>query len=443
MARPHDPEERRRAWISAGLAAAALLFVPFLMWLVLPAPPKIALPQVVAATVELAAAPARPRPAPRPATPAPDPTETNVMVEDPPGIRGKVISPDGRPMPRSWVGCTDRDSSTVSDHDGVFELPSEAAGCTVIARKPGFGASDTVTLKAGDLRANTLQLREGGKIEGVVIDEGGAPVTKFMLAVEKFVGQDGDDEGTNGRARTVEDEQGRFVMENATPGKYVLSVSAEGRPPARSEPLDVSSGRSVTGVRIVLARGARLAGTVTDAQTRKPVEGANVTLDSVTSTGLTTIPSAKTDANGAYVLEGVPPNGPFSVRVDRSGYRARIVSGLSARGSGEVTSNIELTPRGENESGDMELGGIGAVLAPPPDSLGAMVIALTPDGPAARAGLQRQDRIVRIDGASTDGLTLAECIQRLRGEPGTRVSVNVKRGAQEIRYDLVRATVVR
>lgn len=440
MAAPHDPEQRRRAWISAGLAAVALLFLPFLVWLVLPAPPRILIPQVVAATYEVVATPPA-KPKPRAAPPAPRPIETAAPDEGGP-VRGRVLGPDGATIARAMVTCTDRDATTVSDNDGSFELPSVAVGCLAIARKPGFGASETVTLAAGESKANTLQLQKGGRIEGVVVDERGAPIPKFMLSVEKFVGAEGDDDGPNGRARTIEDEQGRFTMENATPGKYVLSASAEGRPPARSDLLEVQAGRSVTGVRIVVALGASLKGTVTDAQTRKPIAGAQVALDSVTSSGVTTIPSATTDESGAYTLEGVPPAGLFSVRIAKDGYRARIVSGLQARG-GEVTSTAELQPRAEGDNSEAELAGIGAVLGPPSDSFGAVVLALTPDGPASRAGIQRQDRIVRIDGASTDSMTLPECIQRLRGEPGTRVSVSVKRGPSEVRYDIVRAVVVR
>lgn len=441
MAGPADPDRRRRAWFSAALTAVALLLVPFLMWALLPAPPKILPPTVLAAT-EDPEPPPLPKPKPRVTPAAPRPAQP-VTKDDAGPVRGLVLGPDGAAMPRAWVGCTDRETGTSTDNDGAFELPPEAAGCNAVARKPGYGASESKKLQAGDPRANTFQLRQGGRIEGVVVDEANAPMPKFTIAVEKFVGAEGDDEGSHGRARTVEDEQGRFTMENVTPGKYVLSASADGRPPARSDTIEVEAGRSVTGVRIVLARGAVLKGVVTDAQTRKPIAGASVTLDSVTSSGMTNVPSVKTDEQGAFELDGVPPDGPFSVRADRSGYRARIVSGLSARGSGEVTTSIELSPRAEGEKGDMELGGIGAVLGPPPESFGAMVLAVTPDGPAAKAGLQRSDRVTRIDGESTESMTLPECIQRLRGEPGTRVSVTVSRGEREIRYDIVRATVVR
>jgi len=442
---PKDFALRNRAWLTAALVSFGLLFMPFLAWLVLPAPPRIQIPQVLAATDEDEPPPPPARnvaPPPRAARPV----ETASPTEEAGAVRGRVLGPDGAPVPRAWVGCTDKgdkDVSTVTELDGSFELPAQAVGCVAVARKPGFGASVHVTLRAGEARGNTFELRGGGNIKGVVVDEKGAPIPKFMLAVEKFVGADGDDEGSNGRARNVEDEKGAFEMTNVTPGKYVLSVSSEGRPPAKSEALEVEAGRSVTGVRIVLAAGALLSGTVTDADTRKPVAGARVALDSLTSSGVSSIPSVKTDENGAYSLEGVPPAGPFSIRVEKDGYRSRIVSGLQARGSSQMTSDVALQPRGEGTTGDSELGGIGLILGPQPSAFGAMVLGLTPDGPASQGGLQRHDYITRIDGATTDEMTLPDCIQRLRGEPGTRVALTVKRGDQELQFTLTRAVVVR
>ena len=47
--------------------------------------------------------------------------------------------------------------------------------------------------------------------------------------------------------------------------------------------------------------------------------------------------------------------------------------------------------------------------------------------PAERAGLRAGDRILGIDGESTDGMSLADALQRLRGEAGTSVGVSVRR----------------
>ena len=60
-------------------------------------------------------------------------------------------------------------------------------------------------------------------------------------------------------------------------------------------------------------------------------------------------------------------------------------------------------------------------------SEGIVVAGVLPGGPAARAGLQKGDLVERIDGAGTEGLGLTECMQRLRGPEGSRVSVTVTR----------------
>jgi carboxyl-terminal processing protease len=55
------------------------------------------------------------------------------------------------------------------------------------------------------------------------------------------------------------------------------------------------------------------------------------------------------------------------------------------------------------------------------------VIAPIEDTPAARAGLQAGDRIVRIENESTKSLNVMDAVKRLRGEPGTKVTITIVR----------------
>jgi len=55
------------------------------------------------------------------------------------------------------------------------------------------------------------------------------------------------------------------------------------------------------------------------------------------------------------------------------------------------------------------------------------VIAPIEDTPAARAGLLAGDRIVRIENESTKNMNVMDAVKRLRGEPGTKVSITVIR----------------
>jgi len=433
---------RRRAWLSAALLSFALLILPLALWLVLPSPPPAAPlpPRARAAPASLAAADEPvPDPAEPPPRPAPDTAAPAAAIAPGDGlVRGAVLDPEGNPVVAAFVSCEDRPASASSDAEGRFELPPEADGCSAVATQAAHSPSERTRLSAG--RDNILRLTAGGAIEGAVVDEQGRPVDHYLLAVESFA-PSADPKARYGRgARTIDDPTGVFRLEKLPPGRYVLAASAEGRPPARSDGIEVETGRTTHHVRIVLSRGATLSGRVIDAETRAPLEGARVALDAVTSSGANAIPHATTDAAGSYTLEGAPTRGPFSVRVEHPAYMSKIVPGLDARGSSALRSDIELRSRGDGGASE-ELVGIGATLLPTPD--GVTIAGLVEGAPAERAGLQRGDRIVRIDGADATGLALPDCVQRLRGAAGTRVSVTVDREGQPLEVTITREVVVR
>ena len=71
------------------------------------------------------------------------------------------------------------------------------------------------------------------------------------------------------------------------------------------------------------------------------------------------------------------------------------------------------------------------------------VVAPLPETPAERAGIQTGDRIIEVDGKSTEGWKNDEAVKALRGAPGSKVTITIRRSgiAEPIKYPLTRAQI--
>jgi carboxyl-terminal processing protease len=71
------------------------------------------------------------------------------------------------------------------------------------------------------------------------------------------------------------------------------------------------------------------------------------------------------------------------------------------------------------------------------------VVAPLPETPAERAGVATGDQIIEVDGKSTEGWKNDEAVKALRGAPGSKVTISVRRSGviDPIRYPLVRAQI--
>ena len=98
------------------------------------------------------------------------------------------------------------------------------------------------------------------------------------------------------------------------------------------------------------------------------------------------------------------------------------------------------TQRGDSTG---SFGGLGIEIQP---SEGAVrVVAPMPGSPAARAGVTAGDLIVRVDDQSVVGIPLADAIAKMRGAPGTPVTITIRRAGepQELTVSLKRDTIRR
>ncbi len=73
------------------------------------------------------------------------------------------------------------------------------------------------------------------------------------------------------------------------------------------------------------------------------------------------------------------------------------------------------------------------------------VTVVTPieDTPGCKAGILAGDRIIRIDGKSTEKMTLPDAVKNLRGDPGTEVALTIQRPStgEEREHKLTRAVI--
>lgn len=345
-------------------------------------------------------------------------------------IDGDVLDPDGNAARARVVACegSASESRTTSGEDGRFTLPASTIGCEVRAEADDFAPSDaTIVPNAGRL---TLRLNAGGAISGRVVDERGRGIESFTVGVESYSGH----RSPRG-ARKFEDVQGAFTLDHLPPGSYVLTASAQGKPPTRSDSIDVRGGATTDGVRIVLPQGGSVVGHVLDDH-GAPLPGAVLRFDLVSAV-VGDDASATTDEDGAFRLDGAP-SGPFTLRAEKPGYRTKLVPGLRVDSGNTLTQDVTLGAL--NGGGGMELAGIGAGLGQNAD--GVFVATVFGGDPAERAGLHQGDRIVAIDGEDTSGMSVADAVQRLRGPVGTTVGMSVRRGGQTIDVVIERASIV-
>lgn len=86
-------------------------------------------------------------------------------------------------------------------------------------------------------------------------------------------------------------------------------------------------------------------------------------------------------------------------------------------------------------------GGVGIVISMKDGHV--TVVSPMEDTPGFKAGILSGDRILRIDGRSTEKFSMQDAVKKLRGEPGSKVEVTVLRPATGIttNYSLTRAEI--
>jgi hypothetical protein len=143
---------------------------------------------------------------------------------------------------------------------------------------------------------------------------------------------------------SAKDKDPQFLLIRATADGYAYGCVGyqRGRPGRGNAPFfDGLRQEWVARPSIILAPAARIVGAVTDAQTHKPIAGADVSSDAITN-------PSKTDAQGRFVLEKIKPShfGAFHdsgrVYMHHDDYVDEEVLAKSVEAAKDNTINIEL-----------------------------------------------------------------------------------------------------
>jgi len=94
-----------------------------------------------------------------------------------------------------------------------------------------------------------------------------------------------------------------------------------------------------------------------------------------------------------------------------------------------------------NDKSMGEFGGLGIQITA--DKGLIRVISPIDDTPAAKAGIKAGDYITHIDGEQVGGLTLNQAVKKMKGRPGTKVSLTILQSGKEPRTIVMRRAIVK
>jgi hypothetical protein len=353
-------------------------------------------------------------------------------------LEGQVVDPQGQPIAGSQVrilpgggpatarflaaGAEEECAETLSGADGSFTLTGlpEGQAVTLYVSAEGYLSAARQGIKVPAEQPLRVTLSPGSRIAGRVVDESGAPVTRAqVLAVHE-----GDGPGAGGAAGPL-DEEGHFVIEGVSPGRFTLAVAVAGFLPAQRRGVEVVAGKDVSGLELVVRKGAVVEGRVTTADGH-PVAGARLrvmpTADPagplLAALGL---PEAVADEDGAYQLAGVAEGTRAIAAEDRDHPKA--LQTLAVRpgsnhldfqlADGREVSGRVVDPQGQPVPGaEVSLSSRGGVWPATSGPDGGFRMAAVPDGAyrlvAEKEGwaTARSPDEVRVAGEAVAGLVV-------------------------------------
>ncbi len=277
-------------------------------------------------------------------------------------LTGSVVAPDKKtPVADAWVmvGEEGQDGITKSGSDGAFRLDNLRPGpVSIIADLAGAGADrkgDVATLAPsaplrltlpveaqGDAPEALLRLRPGGVFRIRAVDsETRGPVAAALVTLNA--------PGEAEPRTAITTSSGEVAFAGVPAGRVSLDVEAEGYLEENLQPVPLAAGQT-RDVSAALRPAAAVAGTVRDLS-GSPVAGATVfvrarpeglSLPASMSIFLPIgVDPVKSDAQGRFVLERLPPREELKIGVSMQGFAPWDLTGIKLR-PGERRAGLEV-----------------------------------------------------------------------------------------------------
>lgn len=304
---------------------------------------------------------------------APGEGVTRLWFEDPQGaaVAGRVRTASGAPVPdvlvtavvRGAGGVTLTLRGTPTDAQGAYRISGLAPGvlARVAVEPPAHPAPPDLylnrVLTAGQVERLDVTLPVGGTVQGRVVGPGEQPVAGALVEVVWLAPGSGSarqaqaSSGPDGTFRVAGVALGTGYVHALAPGWYVPYTDEAPR-----APYHLAGDGAVAEVTVRLLEGVAVRGRVVD-EAGAPVPGARIEARGRPRvTWSAESPVATSDAEGRFVLPGLPPLGPWvieAVRDERVGRLEPLELG-SQDTVGEVTIVLR---RGASIAGVVQVDG--------------------------------------------------------------------------------------
>lgn len=193
---------------------------------------------------------------------------TNVEIVLAPGgtVEGRVLSPEGRPVPNARVSVAEPGSDAFSafsrvrattDGDGRYRLDGVPPGPqTLEATAEGYRRGVRDVEVTAETRTIDFELERGLEVSGRVVDDAGHPVPSAQVML--VAGRNFFD-----ALRAISGADGAFRIPGVQDGTYSLSARKEGYAADLQGQTVTVAGVSLGGIEIKLSAGASITGRIT------------------------------------------------------------------------------------------------------------------------------------------------------------------------------------